>query len=52
MKSFLIAVGIFLAIGLTAYFNRHVPDAPEKQAEPVAPKATPAAPKPVEPTER
>ncbi len=38
-------------------FNRFVenparPVAPEKQAEPVAPKATPAAPKPVEPTER
>jgi hypothetical protein len=38
-------------------FNRFVenparPVAPEKQAEPVAPKATPAAPKPVEPTAR
>jgi hypothetical protein len=38
-------------------FNRFVenparPVAPEKQAEPVAPKATSAAPKPVDPTER
>jgi hypothetical protein len=38
-------------------FNQFVEDpawrvAPEKQAEPVAPKATSAAPKPVEPTER
>jgi hypothetical protein len=38
-------------------FNRFVenpgrPVAPEKQAEPVAPKGTPAAPKPVEPTKR
>jgi hypothetical protein len=37
-------------------FNRFVenparPVAPEKQAEPVPPKATPAAPKPAEPTE-
>jgi hypothetical protein len=29
MKSLLIAVGIFLAIGLIAYFGRHVPDAEE-----------------------
>jgi hypothetical protein len=29
MKSFFIAVGIFLAIGLIAYFGRHVPDAEE-----------------------
>jgi hypothetical protein len=38
-------------------FNRFVEDparpvAPDKQTEPVAPKATPAAPKPVEPTEK
>ena len=38
-------------------FNRFVenparPVAPEKQAEPVAPKATSAAPTPVDPTER
>jgi hypothetical protein len=29
MKSFLIAVGFFLVLGLIAYFNRHVPDAEE-----------------------
>jgi hypothetical protein len=33
MKSFLIVVGIFLAIGLIAYFNRHVPDAEELDFE-------------------
>jgi hypothetical protein len=29
MKSFLIVVGLFLVLGLIAYFNRHVPDAEE-----------------------
>jgi hypothetical protein len=33
MKSFLIAVGIFLAIGLLAYFTRYVPDSEKLEFE-------------------
>jgi hypothetical protein len=33
MKSFLIAVGIFLAIGLLAYFTRYVPDSEQLEFE-------------------